>query len=34
LQPTNTLRLFNVHFDIDSGKVTRTSSSDDPQSGS
>ncbi|HEV7619047.1 MAG TPA: hypothetical protein VGO51_13195 [Burkholderiaceae bacterium] len=34
LQPTNTPRLFNVHFDIDSGKVARTSSSDDPQSGS
>lgn len=34
LQPTNVPRLFNVHFDIDSGKVTRTSSSDDPQSGS
>lgn len=34
LQPTNVPRLFNVHFDIDSGKVTRVSSSDDPQSGS
>jgi outer membrane protein assembly factor BamE (lipoprotein component of BamABCDE complex) len=29
LQSGNTSRLFNVHFDIDSGKVTRTSSSDE-----
>lgn len=34
LQSTNTPRLFNVHFDIDSGTVTRTTSSDDPQSSS
>jgi len=31
LQPTQVPRLFNVHFDIDSGKVTRTSSSEDPK---
>jgi outer membrane protein assembly factor BamE (lipoprotein component of BamABCDE complex) len=34
LQSNHTPRLFNVHFDIDSGKVTRTSSSDDPRTGS
>ena len=32
LQPDNKSRLFNVHFDIDSGTVTRTSRSEDPQS--
>lgn len=32
-QSTNMPRLFNVHFDIDSGKVTRTSSSDEQQGG-
>lgn len=31
LQPTLVPRLFNVHFDIGSGKVVRTSSSEDPQ---
>jgi hypothetical protein len=31
LESRQETRLFNVHFDIDSGKVTRTSSSDDPQ---
>jgi hypothetical protein len=31
LQSSHDTRLFNVHFDIDSGKVTETSSSDDPQ---
>jgi outer membrane protein assembly factor BamE (lipoprotein component of BamABCDE complex) len=34
LEPATTRRLFNVHFDIDSGKVMRTSSSDDAQAGS
>lgn len=29
--PANIPRLFNVHFDIDSGNVVRTSASDDPQ---
>jgi outer membrane protein assembly factor BamE (lipoprotein component of BamABCDE complex) len=29
LQSNTAVRLFNVHFDIDSGKVTQTSSSDD-----
>ena len=29
LQSSHETRLFNVHFDIDSGKVTRTSSSED-----
>lgn len=32
LQPTQKTRLFNVHFDIGSRKVTRTSSSEDPHS--
>jgi hypothetical protein len=32
LQPTKKTRLFNVHFDIASRKVTRTSFSEDPQS--
>ena len=32
LQPDNKTRLFNVHFDMSSGKVTRTSTSEDPQS--
>lgn len=32
LQPDNKTRLFNVHFDINSRKVTRTSRSEDPQS--
>jgi outer membrane protein assembly factor BamE (lipoprotein component of BamABCDE complex) len=33
LQSNVTPRLFNVHFDIDSGRVTQTSAIDDPQSG-
>jgi outer membrane protein assembly factor BamE (lipoprotein component of BamABCDE complex) len=32
LQPTQKTRLFNVHFDIATGKVVDTSSSEDPQS--
>lgn len=32
MQPDQKTRLFNVHFDITSGKVTRTSTSEDPQS--
>jgi hypothetical protein len=32
LQPTQKTRLFNVHFDIASRKVTQTSSSEDPHS--
>jgi outer membrane protein assembly factor BamE (lipoprotein component of BamABCDE complex) len=32
MQPTQKTRLFNVHFDIASGKVTGTSTSEDPQS--
>lgn len=32
LQPDNKTRLFNVHFDMASRKVTRTSTSEDPQS--
>lgn len=31
LQSKVTVRLFNVHFDIDSGRVTQTSAFDDPQ---
>lgn len=31
LEPTQKTRLFNVHFDIASGKVMRTSTSEDPQ---
>lgn len=33
LENGTTTRLFNVHFDIDSGKVTRTSSNDDASNG-
>lgn len=33
MDSTTTTRLFNVHFDIDSGKVTRTSSNDDGPNG-
>ncbi len=32
LEPTQKTRLFNVHFDIASGTVTGTSTSEDPQS--
>jgi outer membrane protein assembly factor BamE (lipoprotein component of BamABCDE complex) len=32
LQPTQKTRLINVHFDIDSRKVTRMSNSEDPNS--
>lgn len=31
LESSHETRLFNAHFDIDSGKLTRTSTSDDPQ---
>jgi hypothetical protein len=34
LEPTQKTRFFNVHFDIASGKVTRTSSNDDPRNSS
>lgn len=34
MEPTQKTRFFNVHFDITSGKVTRTSSNDDPRNSS
>jgi outer membrane protein assembly factor BamE (lipoprotein component of BamABCDE complex) len=34
LQSASGTRLFNVHFDIDTGRVTQTSASDDPQNSS